>query len=214
MHSLIREVQKDQLKKIPQIKPGYTVSVHQRIKEGEKERVQIFEGLVIKVGHGEGVEKTFTVRKVVQGIGVEKIFPMHSSNIVKVVVKKIAKIRRSKLYYMRERFGKSARLKERFVSDQERAEEEKRIEAQFAQNQETPSLEVNTDAPEVSTSENNAAPVEVNAAPEATEAPAKEAPKAEEKTEEAPVAEEKAESEASADMSVEAPTEAEKKDEA
>lgn len=129
MHSLIREVQKSQLKKVPQIKTGYTVVVHQKIKEGGKERVQLFEGLVIKVGHGEGVEKTFTVRKVVQGIGVEKIFPINSPNIAKVVVRKKAKVRRSKLYYMRERFGKSARLQERHVTDQERAEEEARMEA-------------------------------------------------------------------------------------
>lgn len=129
MHSLIREVQATQLKKVPQIKPGYTVAVHQKIKEGGKERVQVFEGLVIKVGHGEGVEKTFTVRKVVEGIGVEKVFPLHSPNIVKLIVKKKAKVRRSKLYYMRERFGKSARLQERHVTDQERAEEEARMEA-------------------------------------------------------------------------------------
>jgi len=129
MQSLIREVQKSQLKKVPQIKPGYTVKVHQKIKEGNKERLQAFEGLVIKVGHGEGVEKTFTVRKIVQGIGVEKIFPMHSPNLAKIEVKKKAKVRRSKLYYMRERSGKSARLQERQVTEKERAEEEARMEA-------------------------------------------------------------------------------------
>ncbi len=129
MHPIVREVQKSQLKKVPEIKTGYTIRVHQKIREGNKERVQIFEGLVIKVGHGEGIEKTITVRKIVQGIGVEKVFPIHSANITKVEVKKKAKVRRSKLYYMRERSGKSARLQERHVTDQERAEEEAKMEA-------------------------------------------------------------------------------------
>lgn len=129
MHPLVQEVQKSELKRVPELKPGYTIRVHQKIKEGNKERVQIFEGLIIKVGHGHGVEKTITVRKMFQGIGVEKIFPIHSPNIAKIEVKKKAKIRRSKLYYMRERSGKSARLQERHVTDQERAEEEARMEA-------------------------------------------------------------------------------------
>ena len=116
MHPLIRDVQKSQLKKVPEIRSGYTVRVHQKIKEGNKERVQSFEGLVIKLGHGEGVEKTITVRKIVQGIGVEKVFPLNSPNIKKIEVKKKAKVRRSKLYYMRERSGKSARLQERHVT--------------------------------------------------------------------------------------------------
>ncbi|MBI5754895.1 50S ribosomal protein L19, partial [Candidatus Peregrinibacteria bacterium] len=119
----------------------YTVRVHQKIKEmvkegkeGKekdvlKERIQIFEGLVIKVGHGEGVEKNITVRKVVEGIGVEKVFLLHSSNIAKFEVKKKGDVRRSKLYYMRERSGKSARLHEHHVTDLERADEEARMEA-------------------------------------------------------------------------------------
>lgn len=129
MHTLIREVQKASLKKVPEVKTGYTVRVHQKIKEGNKERVQAFEGLVIKVGHGEGVEKTITVRKIVQGIGVEKVFPVNSPNITKIEVKKKAKVRRAKLYYMRERSGKSARLQERHVTEAERAAEEEKMEA-------------------------------------------------------------------------------------
>ena len=129
MHPLIRDVQKDQLKKVPEVKTGYTVCVSQKIKEGNKERIQNFEGLVIKVNHGEGTEKAFTVRKIVEGIGVEKIFPLHSPNITKILVKKKAKVRRSKLYYMRERFGKSARLSERHVTDEERAAEEAKMNA-------------------------------------------------------------------------------------
>lgn len=106
-------------KKVPALKSGYTVRVHQKIKEGEKSRIQIFEGLVININSGSGADKTFTVRKVVGGIGVEKIFPLHSTNIEKIEVVKTAKVRRSKLFYMRDRAGKSARLKERFISDKE-----------------------------------------------------------------------------------------------
>lgn len=129
MHPLIKEVNKEQLKRVPEIKTGYTVRVHQKITEGTKERIQVFEGLVIKVGHGADTEKTITIRKIVQGIGVEKIFPINSPNITKIDVKKKAKVRRSKLYYMRDRSGKSARLQERHVTDQERAEEEDKMDA-------------------------------------------------------------------------------------
>lgn len=128
MHPLIRAVLKSQIKDIPEIKTGNTVRVSQKVRESGKERIQSFEGLVIKVGHGEGVEKTFTVRKIVEGIGVEKVFPMHSPDITKIIVKKVAKIRRSKLYNMRVRFGKSARLSEHLVSDEERAKTEAKME--------------------------------------------------------------------------------------
>lgn len=106
-------------KKVPEIKPGYTVRVHQRIKEGEKERVQIFEGLVIAINSGYAADKTFTVRKIVEGIGVEKIFPLHSPLLEKIEVKKESDVRRAKLYYMRKRTGKSARLKETFLDNEE-----------------------------------------------------------------------------------------------
>jgi len=113
--SLLQSVEENFLKTTPDVKTGYTVKVHQRIKEGEKERTQIFEGLVIGVNGRKGTNQTFTVRKVVSGVGVEKIFPIHSSNIEKIEVVKFAKIRRAKLYYMRERAGKSARLKETYI---------------------------------------------------------------------------------------------------
>lgn len=106
-----------QKKSMPKFGTGYTISVHQKISEGGKDRVQIFTGLVIKMNSGAGVDKTFTVRKVVDGIGVEKIFPIHSPNIAKIEVLKKAKIRRSKLYYIRERSGKSARFKETHLKD-------------------------------------------------------------------------------------------------
>jgi len=95
-----------------QVKAGDTIRVHQRITEGDKQRVQIFEGLVIATRHGKGLDGTFTVRKLAAGrIGVERIFPFHSPNIVKVERVKSASVARAKLYYMRERFGKAARFK-------------------------------------------------------------------------------------------------------
>ena len=133
MHPTIADIQKVNLKKIPDVKTGYTVEVSQKVKEGNKERIQKFQGLVIKVGHGAGTEKTFTVRKIVEGIGVEKIFPFHSPNITKIRVVKKAKVRRQKLYYMRDRFGKSARLSEKHVTDEERVAEEANMEALYAE---------------------------------------------------------------------------------
>ena len=133
MHPTIDKIQKGKLKKVPEVKTGFTVRVSQKVTEGTKERVQNFEGLVIKVSHGAGVEKTFTVRKIVEGIGVEKIFPFHSPNITKIHIVKKAKVRREKLYYMRERFGKSARLSEKHVTDEERAAEEAKMEALYAE---------------------------------------------------------------------------------
>lgn len=126
MKSLLSDIQTlASKKKVPDLKPGYTVKVYQKIKEGEKERVQIFEGLIIAVNSGHGADKTFTVRKVVEGIGVERIYPLHSTMIEKIEIKKKSKVRRSKLYYMRKRMGKSARLKESFVNE---AEMEKAVE--------------------------------------------------------------------------------------
>src|SRR3989338_2885845 len=105
----------DQLKKVPEIKSGQTVRVHQRVKEGNKERIQPFEGLIIAVKHGRGVNATFTVRKISSGVVVEKIYPLHSPTIDKIEILKVAKVRRAKLYYMRERSGKSARMKSKNV---------------------------------------------------------------------------------------------------
>jgi len=99
-------------KNAPELRAGDTVKVHQKIKEGEKERVQIFEGLVIAVKHGKGLDATYTVRKIAAGnIGVERTFPLHSPNVVKVERTKTAKVSRTKLYYMRDRMGKNARFK-------------------------------------------------------------------------------------------------------
>ncbi len=103
----------DQLKKnLPEIRPGYTVIVHQKVKEGDKERIQPFEGLVLATKHGEGINGTITVRKISAGIAVERIFPLHAPTIDKIVVTKKSKVRRAKLYYLRGKFGKKAKMKQ------------------------------------------------------------------------------------------------------
>ena len=105
---------------IPEVLPGYTVRVHERIQEGGKERIQVFEGLVISVHRGHvPTDASFTVRRIMSGIGVEKVFPMLATTIEKIDVKKIAKVRRAKLNFLRGRSGKSARLSERFTTDEE-----------------------------------------------------------------------------------------------
>lgn len=130
--NLLTDIQKLPIKKMPVVQIGDTIRVHQKIKEGEKERIQIFEGLVIKINSGFGADKTITVRKIVDGIGVEKIYPLYSTNIEKIEIKKRSKVRRAKLYYMRSRSGKSARLKETFVSDKEYEEEVAKLAEQKA----------------------------------------------------------------------------------
>ncbi len=100
---------------LPDFKPGDTVRVHVRVVEGEKERIQVFEGVVISI-RGGGNNRTFTVRKVSGGIGVERIFPYHSPMIRTVELGRRGKIRRAKLYYLRDRIGKRARVKEKRAS--------------------------------------------------------------------------------------------------
>ena len=97
---------------VPQLSPGYQVKVHQKIKEGNKERVQVFEGLVIAVNAGYGTEESFTVRKISEGIGVEKVFPLHLPSIVKIDVLRAHKVRRARLNFLRALSGKALRLKE------------------------------------------------------------------------------------------------------
>lgn len=105
---------------VPDIKPGYTVRVHEKIQEGGKERVQIFEGLVISVHKGHiATDASFTVRRIVSGVGVEKVFPLHAPSVEKIEVKKVAKVRRAKLFFIRGRSGKSARMIERFTTEGE-----------------------------------------------------------------------------------------------
>ena len=112
-HRLIEAVEKDSLKEDkPEFEIGDIVDVHSRILEGNKERIQIFTGTVIARA-GAGTQETFTVRRIVAGEGVERKFPLHSPRIAKVEVKRSSVVRRAKLYFLRDRVGKSVRLKER-----------------------------------------------------------------------------------------------------
>ena len=110
---ILKSIEHEQLKnKIPELNIGDTVRVHVRIKEGNKERIQVFEGIIIKK-QGGGVNATFTVRRISYGVGVEKTFLVHSPMIEKVEVVRVGKARRAKLYYLRDRVGKAAKTKEK-----------------------------------------------------------------------------------------------------
>ena len=115
---IVRQQVEKYARKMPEITPGNTVRVHERVQEGDKERTQVFEGLVIGM-HGGHVptDRSFTVRKVVSGVGVEKVFPLHSPMLAKVQVTKEAKVRRARLNFLRDRSGKGARLHERFTKE-------------------------------------------------------------------------------------------------
>jgi len=107
----LRQAQRKEASRIPQFNIGDTVKVHFRVVEGEKERIQVYEGIVIGRNGGEGPEATFTVRRVAYGEGVERVFPLHSPRVEKVEVSREGVTRRAKLYYLRERKGKAARVK-------------------------------------------------------------------------------------------------------
>lgn len=109
---IISNIEKDQMKEtVPEFNVGDTVKVHNRIKEGNRERTQIFEGTVLK-RQGGGAGETFTVRKISNGVGVEKTFPLHSPNVEDIEVVRRGKVRRAKLNYLRQRVGKAAKVKE------------------------------------------------------------------------------------------------------
>ena len=113
MNDIIKNIESAQLKaEVPQFRVGDTVRVHAMIKEGNRERIQIFEGTVLK-RQGGGTRETFTVRKSSNGVGVEKTWPLHSPHVVKVEVIRQGKVRRAKLNYLRDRVGKAAKVKER-----------------------------------------------------------------------------------------------------
>ena len=187
---IIKSVEHEQLKnKVPDIKIGDTVRVHQRIKEGNRQRIQVFEGIVIKKQNG-GLNETFTVRRVAYGVGVEKTFLMHSPLVEKVEVVRVGKVRRAKLYYLRDRVGKAAKTKENIGANLNREDivikEDVPVEEVKEEVVETPVVE------EVKAEETVEAPVaEEVKAEETTEAPAEEA-KVEEAAE-APVEEAKTE---------------------
>lgn len=109
---LIKELTKSQIKEMPAVEVGDTVKVHVKVKEGARERIQVYEGIVIAKKHG-GIEETITVRRISYGVGVEKVFPVHSPSIDTIQVVRNGKVRRAKLYYLRGRVGKSAKVKEK-----------------------------------------------------------------------------------------------------
>lgn len=109
---LIKELTKSQIKELPEVLVGDTVKVHVKVKEGARERIQVYEGIVIAKKHG-GIEETITVRRISYGVGVEKVFPVHSPSIDTIQVVRNGKVRRAKLYYLRGRVGKAAKIKEK-----------------------------------------------------------------------------------------------------
>lgn len=110
---LMKLIESEQLKKdLPAINVGDSVQVHYKVVEGKRERIQIFAGTIIKI-QGKGARKTFTVRRISYGVGVERIFPLHSPRVEDIVVTRKGKVRRAKLYYIRNRQGKAARVKEK-----------------------------------------------------------------------------------------------------
>ncbi len=143
---IIKSIEHEQLKnKIPELKVGNTVRVHVRIKEGNKERIQVFEGIIIKV-QGGGVNKTFTVRKISYGVGVEKTFLIHSPLVEKVELVRVGKARRAKLFYLRDRVGKAAKTREKIgarIEDKEITVKEDLVEEPVAEEvaEEVPAVE-------------------------------------------------------------------------
>ncbi len=116
MSEIIKEIEKEQLREdIPEFAPGDTVRVLYRVREGTKERIQAFEGVCI-ARKGGGVDETFTVRKISSGIGVERIFPLHAPTVAGIEVVRRGRVRRAKLYYLRGRRGKAARIREKRTS--------------------------------------------------------------------------------------------------
>ena len=147
---IIKSIEHEQLKsKVPDIRVGNTVRVHQRIKEGNRQRIQVFEGIVIKKQNG-GLNETFTVRRVAYGVGVEKTFLLNSPLIEKVETVRVGKARRAKLYYLRERLGKAAKTRENLGARIENKEiiikEEMPAESEVAETVEAPVEEVKAEA--------------------------------------------------------------------
>lgn len=130
---LLREIEKQLMKKeTPKYEVGDTVDVHVKITEGDKERIQVFTGIVI-AKRGGGLSETFTVRRLVQGEGVERIFPIHSPKVADVVVRKQGKVRRAKLFYLRERIGRATKVRERITEKETPPEQAKTEQAKTGQ---------------------------------------------------------------------------------
>ena len=198
---IIKSIEHEQLKnKIPELRVGNTVKVHVRIKEGNKERIQVFEGIIIKK-QGGGVNATFTVRKTSYGVGVEKTFLVHSPLVEKVELVRVGKARRAKLYYLRDRVGKSAKTKEQVgarIEDKEILVKEELTEEPVVEEAVAEEVveAVETPAEEVPAKEKPKAEAEEvkEEAPVEEESKTEEAPKTETvKADEEPAAEEKEE---------------------
>ena len=144
---IIKSIEHEQMKnKIPELRVGNTVKVHVRVKEGNRERIQVFEGTIIKV-QGGGINQTFTVRRIASGVGVEKTFLVHSPAVEKVEVTRVGKARRAKLFYLRDRVGKSAKTKEKVGARIQTNEIVLKEDAVEAAPEEAPAVE--TEAPVV-----------------------------------------------------------------
>ncbi len=187
MSTVIEELERAQLRRVPNFQPGDRVKVHFQVVEGTRRRTQVFEGVVIK-RQGHGARETFTVRKQSFGVGVERTFPLHSPKIEKIEVTARGDVRRAKLYYLRDRVGKRARVRERrYVGPEEVVEagllhEAAEADADAAEAQvegSTEAVDAEAEVTEAPAAEADVAEVEVEAAepeaPEATEAPAAEA---------------------------------------
>lgn len=148
---IIKSIEHEQLKnKIPELKVGNTVRVRVKIKEGNKERIQVFEGIIIKV-QGGGVNKSFTVRKISYGVGVEKTFLVHSPLVEKVELVRVGKARRARLFYLRDRVGKAAKTKEQIgarIENKEITIKEDLVEEPVAEEVVETAQEVATEATE------------------------------------------------------------------
>ena len=193
---IIKSIEHEQLKnKIPELKVGNTVKVHVRIKEGNKERIQVFEGIIIKV-QGGGVNQTFTVRKISYGVGVEKTFLVHSPLVEKVELVRVGKARRARLFYLRDRVGKAAKTREmvgarienkEIVVKEDLAEEPvaEEVAEEVVENVEaTPVVEETVETPVEEVKEEVAENVEETPAEEPVAEEVKEEPAVEEKVEE------------------------------
>jgi large subunit ribosomal protein L19 len=185
MSNVIQDLERAQLRKVPRFKAGDTVRVHFQVIEGTRRRVQVFEGIVLK-RQGAGARETFTVRKQSFGVGVERTFPLHSPKIERIEVAAIGDVNRAKLYYLRGRVGKKARVRERRYGAG--SELPQAVEATLAESEAT---EVEPEDVEGPQSEAEPVETEVEETAEGTEAePADEEPAAEEPTaEEAPAEE-------------------------
>jgi large subunit ribosomal protein L19 len=219
MQEAINSISQQNLRtNLPPIEVGQTVKVHQKIKEGEKTRVQFFEGLIIKI-KGNGSDIVFTVRKIVGGVGVEKGFLLHSPNIVKVEILKKAKVRRSKLYYMRGRTGKATRLKQKPhtpVSYEPQGITGGEVIEEGAQEEETSETDTTSQPAvesEVTAPERNAIAESTEEVPAAPEAKAPEETSAKEKLEEKTVKEAPAEGREPLESSADVDPKEEKKEE-